>query len=75
MFSVSSINVFFQLTDKVNVTKDGTYVTRTTFAPTEVMSTYLLAFIVSDFGFIEQTIDKLQVIDHLTGPLDKTGPL
>uniref|UniRef100_A0A671LE46 Aminopeptidase n=1 Tax=Sinocyclocheilus anshuiensis TaxID=1608454 RepID=A0A671LE46_9TELE len=28
---------------------DGTLVTRTTFAPTEVMSTYLLAFIVTSF--------------------------
>ncbi len=75
MFSVSSVNVSFQLTDQVNVTVDETFVTRTTFAPTEVMSTYLLAFIVSNFGFIEQNIDKLQVIDHLTGSLDKTGPL
>uniref|UniRef100_A0A8C2DQB6 Aminopeptidase n=1 Tax=Cyprinus carpio TaxID=7962 RepID=A0A8C2DQB6_CYPCA len=40
---------------------DSTLVTRTTFAATEVMSTYLLAFIVSDFGFIEQNIDKLQI--------------
>uniref|UniRef100_A0A671LBD0 Aminopeptidase n=1 Tax=Sinocyclocheilus anshuiensis TaxID=1608454 RepID=A0A671LBD0_9TELE len=47
--------------DEVNITADGTLVTRTTFAPTEVMSTYLLAFIVSDFGFIEQNIDKLQI--------------
>uniref|UniRef100_A0A673I978 Aminopeptidase n=1 Tax=Sinocyclocheilus rhinocerous TaxID=307959 RepID=A0A673I978_9TELE len=47
--------------DEVNVTADGTLVTRTTFAPTEVMSTYLLAFIVSDFGFIEQNMDKLQI--------------
>uniref|UniRef100_A0A8C1ST14 Aminopeptidase n=1 Tax=Cyprinus carpio TaxID=7962 RepID=A0A8C1ST14_CYPCA len=42
----------------VNITVDDTFVTRTTFAPTEVMSTYLLAFIVSDFGFIEQNIDN-----------------
>ncbi|KAK2867020.1 hypothetical protein Q8A67_025137 [Cirrhinus molitorella] len=47
--------------DEVNDTVDGTFVTRTTFAPTEVMSTYLLAFIVSDFGFIEQNIGKLQI--------------
>ncbi|XP_073687905.1 aminopeptidase N-like [Garra rufa] len=47
--------------DEVNVTVDGTVVTRTTFAPTEVMSTYLLAFIVSDFGFIEQNIGNLQI--------------
>uniref|UniRef100_A0A673IDW7 Aminopeptidase n=1 Tax=Sinocyclocheilus rhinocerous TaxID=307959 RepID=A0A673IDW7_9TELE len=49
------------LSNGVNVTADGTLVTRTTFAPTEVMSTYLLAFIVSDFGFIEQNMDKLQI--------------
>uniref|UniRef100_A0A8C1Q937 Aminopeptidase n=1 Tax=Cyprinus carpio TaxID=7962 RepID=A0A8C1Q937_CYPCA len=50
-----------QASNKVNITVDDTFVTRTTFAPTEVMSTYLLAFIVSDFGFIEQNIDKLQI--------------
>uniref|UniRef100_A0A8C2F1B6 Aminopeptidase n=1 Tax=Cyprinus carpio TaxID=7962 RepID=A0A8C2F1B6_CYPCA len=49
------------LSNGVNITVDDTFVTRTTFAPTEVMSTYLLAFIVSDFGFIEQNIDKLQI--------------
>ncbi|KAF4094945.1 hypothetical protein G5714_024023 [Onychostoma macrolepis] len=46
---------------KVNITVDGNLITRTTFAPTEVMSTYLLAFIVSDFGFIEQNIEGLQI--------------
>uniref|UniRef100_A0A9J8BVK3 Aminopeptidase n=1 Tax=Cyprinus carpio carpio TaxID=630221 RepID=A0A9J8BVK3_CYPCA len=50
-----------QASNEVNITVDDTFVTRTTFAPTEVMSTYLLAFIVSDFGFIEQNIDKLQI--------------
>lgn len=44
------------------MTVDGILVTKTAFAPTEVMSTYLLAFIVSDFGFIEQIDNDLQVI-------------
>jgi len=41
---------------------DGTLLTKTTFAATEVMSTYLLAFIVSEFTSIEQTDGDLQVI-------------
>ncbi|XP_043083976.1 aminopeptidase N-like [Puntigrus tetrazona] len=68
-----------------NITTEGTFVTRTTFAPTEVMSTYLLAFIVSDFGFIEQNIEGLQIrifarqeaIDAGQGQyaLNVTGPI
>ncbi|XP_051740471.1 alanyl (membrane) aminopeptidase b, tandem duplicate 1 [Ctenopharyngodon idella] len=47
--------------DKVNITEDGALLTKTTFEPTEVMSTYLLAFIVSDFDYIEQIDEKLQI--------------
>uniref|UniRef100_UPI001EAEB834 aminopeptidase Ey-like n=1 Tax=Oncorhynchus gorbuscha TaxID=8017 RepID=UPI001EAEB834 len=37
----------------VNVTVNGQAVTRTSFQPTPLMSTYLLAFVVSEFGFIQ----------------------
>ncbi|NP_001082794.1 alanyl (membrane) aminopeptidase b, tandem duplicate 1 [Danio rerio] len=47
--------------EEIPVTVDGISLTKTTFAPTEKMSTYLLAFIVSEFTYIEQKLDDLQI--------------
>ncbi|XP_051548711.1 aminopeptidase Ey-like [Myxocyprinus asiaticus] len=48
-------------TETTNITVDGVNVTRTIFAATEKMSTYLLAFIVSDFGSIEKDDKNPQI--------------
>ncbi|CAL8246251.1 unnamed protein product [Lota lota] len=44
-------------TESVDMESDGIPVTRTTYEPTKKMSTYLLAFIVSNFTFIQAAQD------------------
>lgn len=44
-------------TGSINVTVDGKDVLQTTFEGTEIMSTYLLAFVVCEFGFLENKTD------------------
>uniref|UniRef100_A0A8P4JVL2 Aminopeptidase n=1 Tax=Dicentrarchus labrax TaxID=13489 RepID=A0A8P4JVL2_DICLA len=68
-----------------NVNIEGHDVQKTVFQPTEKMSTYLLAFIVSDFSFINNTIDGVLIRIFARTPaiaagqgdyaLNKTGPI
>ncbi|KAM4596113.1 aminopeptidase Ey-like isoform 2-T2 [Fundulus diaphanus] len=43
--------------DPVNITLDGESLIQTSFEPTEIMSTYLLAFVVCDFAYIRTNRD------------------
>uniref|UniRef100_A0A3Q1H4G4 Alanyl (membrane) aminopeptidase b, tandem duplicate 1 n=1 Tax=Acanthochromis polyacanthus TaxID=80966 RepID=A0A3Q1H4G4_9TELE len=78
-------NFIFSSPETTNITTDGENVLVTKFERTERMSTYLLAFIVSEFGFIQDNSDDLLVrifarkpaIDAGQGDyaLKKTGPI
>ncbi|XP_033847513.1 aminopeptidase Ey-like [Periophthalmus magnuspinnatus] len=71
--------------DPVNVTVDGHDLTRTSFMATEVMSSYLLAFVVCEFAYI-RNVDtgvliriwaRQKAINEGQGDyaLEKTGPI
>lgn len=52
LFILNPLLSVFPLTDPVNITMGGQNVIQTSFEPTEIMSTYLLAFVVCDFAFV-----------------------
>nr|XP_020441353.1 aminopeptidase Ey-like [Monopterus albus] len=71
--------------ESTNIIVDGHNLLKTVFEPTERMSTYLLAFIVSDFTYISNTTDRVLIrifarksaITAGQGDyaLNKTGPI
>ncbi|XP_008283094.1 aminopeptidase N-like [Stegastes partitus] len=72
--------------EPINITMDGQKVKQTSFEPTEIMSTYLLAFVVSDFTYISsgpgakvliRIWARRKAIEEGQGDyaLEKTGPI
>ncbi|XP_028286017.1 aminopeptidase N-like [Parambassis ranga] len=71
--------------ETTNINMEGKNLHKTVFERTEKMSTYLLAFIVSDYDFINSTIDDVLIRIYARKPaiaagqgayaLNKTGPI
>ncbi|KAM6980556.1 aminopeptidase N-like [Aplochiton taeniatus] len=72
--------------EPANITMGGENVIQTSFAPTEIMSTYLLAFVVSEFTF-KKTPEETKILIRIWArrkaieegqgdyALEKTGPI